>query len=256
MTIHVACAARGAYVEHSLALVRSIAENGGYVHYLHAADFAEHAAVTRAARGAADFHAVDEARVADLPVRDYFTSAMWFRLLLPELVGAERVLYLDADTLVMDDLDELWATDLGGALAGAVANVWQPDHVFHAGDLGIAPEDYFNSGVLLLDLERMRGEDTMAEVHRVALERAGLRGWPDQDALNLVLAGRWHALDPRWNTMNASWASHAPDTPELAAARERPGIRHFEGPEANKPWVADPPHAEAWRQALTASRQV
>ena len=73
--------------------------------------------------------------------------------LLPEV---ERVLYLDVDTLALDDLAPLWRTDLGDAYVGAVTNVFQPDHLFHAAELGIRPEDYFNSGVLLLDLAALR----------------------------------------------------------------------------------------------------
>lgn len=277
MTLHVACAARGRYVAHSRVLLRSLAAVGRgagelHVHYLHAPGLSRRArrALERAAAGAVAFHPVPDSVVAGLPVRDYFTAAMWYRIALPELVGEPRVLYLDVDTLALDDLGELWATDLGGALVGAVTNVFADDHRFHAADLGIDPADYFNSGVLLLDLDGLRREGVATALREVARRRAGLRGWPDQDALNLVLGARREPLHPRFNAMNAIVQGAAAEAvfgaAAVAQARARPAIRHFEGPAANKPWVRGSrvAHRDAWRaqrraarlQAFTARRAV
>ncbi|MDX6642002.1 MAG: hypothetical protein QOF12_3013 [Solirubrobacteraceae bacterium] len=257
MTHHVAIAARGRYVRHSATLLGSLApQTAGLdlqVHYLHAGlSRRARRRLERAAGAAIAFHEVPEERVAGLPVQGYFTSAMWYRLLLDELVEAERVLYLDVDTLAVDALGPLWATDLSGAYLAAVTNVFQPDHLFHAAELGIAPERYFNSGVLLLHLAAIREDGCMDRVRQVAAERADLRGWPDQDALNLVLGERRVALHPRWNAMNALWRPEAEQVfgaAAVAEARRAPAIRHFEGPADNKPWAraSRPPGAELWR---------
>lgn len=260
MTVHVACAAHGRYVVHSGALLASLGAEA-HVHYLHGPELGARSRrrLAASARGGVSFCEVDPRRVADLPVRGPFTHAMWFRLLAPELIEAERVLYLDVDTLVLGDLRELWATDLAGAWVGAVTNVVQPDHRFHLGELGVAARDYFNSGVLLLDLQALRAAGAMAEVRAAARARAELPGWPDQDALNLVLGPHRAALHPRWNAMNALWtiadAGELLGTGAVREAREQPGIRHFEGPDANKPWRrgSDVAHRDAWRACRRAS---
>jgi lipopolysaccharide biosynthesis glycosyltransferase len=257
VTGHIAVAARGRYVRHSATLLGSLgAQAAGVdlqIHYLHAGlsrRVRRH--LERAAGEPIAFHDVPEQRVAGLPVHGYFTSAMWYRLLLDELVDADRVLYLDVDTLAIGALAPLLATDLSGAYLAAVTNVFQPDHLFHAADLGIAAERYFNSGVLLLHLAAIREDGCMDRVRQVAAERADLRGWPDQDALNLVLGERRVALHPRWNAMNALWRPEAEQVFGAAAtaeARQAPAIRHFEGPADNKPWAraSRPPGAELWR---------
>jgi hypothetical protein len=110
--------------------------------------------------------------------------------------------------------------------------------------LGLDTARYFNSGVLLIDLEAWRD----AEIGRALLElghqRAAELEWADQDGLNLLLADRRLELHPRWNAMNSLWAvpgadaTYAPDAAE--EARRRPAIRHFEGPDHNKPWHRRP----------------
>ena len=281
MTLHVACAVDGGYVPHSAALVHSVLANGGgedvVVHYLHGADLRRRnrrrlGAMAADAGGTIVFHEIPSQRVAGLPVRDYFTIAMWYRIYLPELVAeADRVLYLDVDTIVAAPLPELFATDLDDAYVAAVENIplpWLPNR---AHDLGLPA--YFNSGVLLLNLDAMRADDRTRALEDSARSRAADLLWPDQDVLNIVLGERRVALHPRWNAMNALFAypegAQTFSAQMVEEALREPGIRHYEGPGANKPWHVDFPHphgelyarhrAAAWpagrvRQALTAIR--
>ena len=252
--MHVACAAEGAYVRHSETMLRSVLTHapGATIHYLlpprvPAADRARVAQL-----GDVTFHEVADERVAGLPHDPRFTASMWLRVLLPELLaGVDRVLYLDVDTLVLGDLAPLWEADLRGNALGAVSTVFQANHRWHAGELGLAPREYFNSGVLLMDLDQMRRDATMDRV--VDLVRGNAFEWPDQDALNLAFAGRWHHLHPRFNAQNGLYVNR--DSAAAAfgrvhawQARRRPVIRHFEGPDANKPWSPDCtlPHADQW----------
>jgi lipopolysaccharide biosynthesis glycosyltransferase len=259
MTVRVACAAVGRYVGRSAALLHALGD-GVEVHYLHGPGLTRRARrrLEASADGAISFHA---ARDEGLPVVGDFTQAMWFRLQLPELVDADRVIYLDVDTLPLTGLGELFATDLGDSWLGAVTNIVLADHVAHVHGLGLDAGEYFNSGVLLLDLAALRREGAMDEVRAVARSRAGRPGWPDQDALNLVLGRNRHMLHPRWNAMNALWAfperaDEALGRQAAAEARADPAIRHFEGPGDNKPWARRPrmPHADAWRAHRRAAR--
>ncbi len=247
---HVACVAEGEYVRHAAAMLHSVlAHSRGesvHVHWLHGSDLRgrDRAALERwlAAQGAAaTFHPVPDERVAGLPTEGFTGRATWYRILLPELLPeVDRVLFLDADVVVCAALAELWETDLGGAYLGAVTNVLPPEYADRPAALGLAsPELYFNAGVLLMDLALMRRDDCTARLHRFGVEHASELVLRDQDALNAVLAHRRAPLNPRWNVMNVFWwplAETVFDPAVLERARARPAIRHFEGPDENKPW--------------------
>jgi lipopolysaccharide biosynthesis glycosyltransferase len=248
-TLRLACAAEGAYDAHSAALLHSAAEHAGgldlRVHYLHGPGFprASADAIARMCDGlgvAIEFHPVAPELTAGLPVMSEFTTAMWYRIFLPELLAeADRILYLDVDTLVTDSLAPLLDIDLAGHYLGAVTNVFLDHHLHRPAELGLPLEGYFNSGVLFLNLDEMRRDDCTAALRDYAIENAGRIDWPDQDTLNAVLGGRRIALHPRWNAMNALRQPRATEVFGAGAVEEalrRPAIRHFEGPGYNKPW--------------------
>lgn len=249
--LDVAIAVRGGYVTRLAPLLASLSVQPVRVHVLHGRLAPWHRPRLRRAR----LHRVRDEQVAGLPVRDYFTPAMWYRVLLPELLPAsDRVLYLDADTLVLGDLAPLAELDLGDALVAAVTNVFEAWRgTEHADRLGLDQASYFNSGVLLLNLRELRRTNAMDELRRVATQRGPELLWPDQDALNLVLGDRRLELHPRWNAMNALYlldnADEVYGARAACEARADPAIRHFEGPGANKPWdpASTVPHRDAWR---------
>ena len=249
--LHLACAARGSsYIEHSAVMLRSALVNSGglevRIHYLCDRGLGTEwtgplTGMVEDLGGSISFAEVDPRTVGDLPADPQFTSAMWYRILLPELLGSQaRVLYLDVDALVLDSLAPLWETDLDGNYLAAVSNVFQPNHVHRPKNLGMPPDqEYFNSGVLLMNLERMRADDAVARLRECARTRRDELEWPDQDALNLVLGARRVALHPRWNRMNSlDFPSSGEVYGQRAVeeARRNPAIRHFEGPALNKPW--------------------
>jgi len=197
--------------------------------------------VVEAHRQQIDFIRIDVARLQHLHLAEWFTPANYYRMLLPELLPQlPRVLYLDADIVVTDDLAPLWQASLGDFELGAIPNVLHPknpqDHVRNLGLAG--PRDYLNSGVLLMDLDRMR----RTEMTRRLLEFAGahpkLMLYADQDAFNGLLRGRWQRLPPRFNlqtTMLEVEPSQQPLEPrELADALARPAVIHYMG--WWKPW--------------------
>jgi lipopolysaccharide biosynthesis glycosyltransferase len=219
------------------------------LHVLCAADVTEHDRAllrdTVARYGATlRVHDLDERPLAELPSKGAAAGGRisWVRVVLPDaLPDVERVIYLDADILVVDSLQRLWDEPLAGAGVAAVGNVTEAGMHPHLASLGLEdPAEYFNAGVLLIDLDRWRSEGTAEALRQVARDRSSLP-WYDQDALNVVFAGRWKRLHPRWNTMNSfwTWPSLAEDLlgeAEATAARQDPGILHFEGPSLSKPW--------------------
>lgn len=68
----------------------------------------------------------------------------------------------------------------------------------------IDPQDiYFNSGVLLIDTAVWRDRNVRNRAEDYLQSTAGIRRFPDQDALNAVCHGDWYRLDKRWNHMMA-----------------------------------------------------
>ena len=130
-------------------------------------------------------------------------SKMTFaRFMIPSIFGedVQRVLYLDADVLVLDDLGPLWSTDLKGAVRAVLDRILDPQIKNRAPGLEKFPRvrDYFNAGVLLIDLDRWRKE-RISEGALQYLIRHPDSPLADQDALNVVCDGHWTELGLSWN---------------------------------------------------------
>jgi lipopolysaccharide biosynthesis glycosyltransferase len=168
-----------------------------------------------------------------------FNIACWYRVLLPELLPSiSRVLYLDADMVVRQDLAPLWETDLRGKLFGAVINPLYPFMPDRSRELGLpGPPDYLNSGLLLMDLAAMRRADTVAGIRDYARQHPE-NPWPEQDALSVTCRGAWLPLHPRWNAQSSLFDLPATQLPlppaQVEEARRNPAVVHFIGP--HKPW--------------------
>ncbi|CAN7162322.1 glycosyltransferase family 8 protein [Rhizobium sp. LjRoot258] len=148
-----------------------------------------------------DLQGAHTARMATLQTNSNWSRAIYTRLLMPQLLGVTtgRIVYLDADTLVVDSVNPLFKIDLGiyavGAMGGKSAK--------ETARLGLAPDiNTFNSGVLVVDVEKWLKEDISEKTLALAAERAS-KNLPafDQDVLNIVLNGRFAVLDYRWNCL-------------------------------------------------------
>ena len=118
-------------------------------------------------------------------------ARIWMPLFLPNV---KRCIYLDADTLVRAPISELYGKDLGDAWLGM--------------DMGSVPEYGYNSGVILMDLEKMRSEQGMYK-RLEEFMRANTRGFhcPDQTTINRFFAGRIAEIGREWNYPPSQGAS-------------------------------------------------
>jgi lipopolysaccharide biosynthesis glycosyltransferase len=161
-----------------------------------------------------------------LPTSFSANPSIFIRLVIPSLLPEEngRLLYLDSDTLVQDSLQPLAAIDLDGSAIGAVED--DNCHPKHDGRLPLSPDvRYFNSGVMLIDLQRWRSEDLTNRALGFARANAERLAFPDQDALNGVVAGHFKLLDAPWNVTR----------PIAETSCRHPKIVHYTG---TKPWSA------------------
>ena len=248
-TLHVGCGGDVAYLPHTAAMIASVVEHAGplhvHVHYMHEPRLSQRDR-TRFEEFATGLGAdatlieVSDEKIAGLPGSRHLTGPMWYRCFLPELAPeVGKILYLDADTLALDSLEPLWAVELAGKMIAAVTNVWEPWNIGYAESLSLATP-YFNSGVMLMDLERMRHENATAPILEYAYAHLDRLPFGDQDPLNVALSASRVELHPRWNVMNSVLyfdnAAEVFGEEAVAEARADPAIRHFEGPSINKPW--------------------
>jgi len=247
--IQVACAADAAYLPHCAAMLHSLLARHAtaHVHFLHSEaacpdGLSALASMVGRQGGRFTSHPIPAETLDGLPRLRDIPPLMWYRIRLPELLPAlDRVLYLDADMLVVDDLTPLWQTQLAGYYLAAVSNVMEPYARDWPDALGLArAEDYFNSGLLLLNLDAMRRDDMPARLAAYGREAGKRLRWPDQDALNALLAHRRLPLHPRWNCQNSLFyyprARDVFGADAVAEAVRNPAIVHFEGGGVVKPW--------------------
>lgn len=199
------------------------------------------------------------------PTHGWASAAAYLRLTLPDVLSDyDRAVYLDCDLLVLGDLTPLLTTDLGDAAIGAAEDVMNP--VLGCGiglpgwaELGLdAGRRYFNSGVLVLDLDACR--EVFDRARWFLANRTRHVFFWDQDALNWAADDRWFRLDRRWNMVALSamlemfgtppcQAEMAP-LPVLLDDEKNARILHYAGP--RKPWNDDYPAGPA-RDRYTAA---
>lgn len=224
--------------------------------------------IASAARGK-DNVSVRFARVCEyfdadkLFVDQHLSVETYYRLIIPEIMPEyHKILYLDCDMVADRDVAELYDMDLAGCVIGAAkdidvagqVNLRQNDWDQYAvRELGLdCAFDYFQAGVLIIDLERLRETATLEEMIHLALSRK----WRchDQDVLNVVCKNQVHYIPQQWNTL-MDWQEPgrsrmdilkmAPRElyTEYAEARKAPYLIHFAG--YQKPWdVVDCDFAE------------
>lgn len=200
----------------------------------------------------------------------HFTIEIYFRLVIHNLLNHyEKVVYLDSDLVVNEDIANLYNTELGDNLVAAVRDVdsagcykaFDPTRQeYFRKNLKLKnPYSYFNSGVLLMNLREFRKLYKEDDIFRLASNEELL--FPDQDVLNILCEDKVLYLDGAWNTMmnhedcNTSRLKVARLAPhdlykEYIEARKNPKIIHFAG--YQKPWLyPDSDMAEYfWKYAM------
>lgn len=136
--------------------------------------------------------------------RDYFSVEMYYRLLIAEILFYyNKVIYLDCDIVVLHDVADLYKIDLENYVLGVVNDKVfssaQKDYVNNG--IGIGEENYFNSGILLIDTKKFI-ELTIKEKCFEVLSRYKKLSCPDQDALNISCQGKVLYLTDSWNFQN------------------------------------------------------
>lgn len=123
---------------------------------------------------------------------------LYFVSIFGDKLSDKRVLYLDCDTIVADSLQELWNTDLEGNACAAVYECMGERHKKNCMIKKTLP--YFNSGVLLIDVNKWKELDVENKVHQILnLNSDTKMEYPDEGIINYLLMGNIKPLSPRYN---------------------------------------------------------
>jgi len=146
------------------------------------------------------FYVIDEELIANFVVRSQWTTAVYYKIFFPLIVPdtLERLLYLDTDTLVLNNLNTLYNTDFHHYPLAAVYD----NYVKIQPDLGIYEEGcYFNSGVMLFNLKEWKKQHMSEKALDILSNHPEKITYVDQDALNAVLINNWLRIPEKFNLL-------------------------------------------------------
>jgi len=209
--IHVAFGIDSKYVPAVGACIYSIITNNEDMRFqfhvittsLPQSDFGQLAAFSERHAITVQVHNIGPETFSELPrpISPRFSRAIYNRLLICEILNgiASNVLYLDADIICLGSMADITRIKMETKIVAAVAEVSQSQNGLK-GNIGlVTDEPYFNSGVLYIDIEKWNRSNVTQDVIKHILDNDGRFLYPDQDALNKVLAGKVAFLDKRWN---------------------------------------------------------
>ncbi|MDC7692785.1 glycosyltransferase family 8 protein [Asticcacaulis sp. DXS10W] len=182
-------------------------------------------------------------RVLDFTALLHISRATYLRLALIEVLPRDirKILYLDVDMIVDDDIGELWDQSLDGMPCAAVVDPGISGEEFAQRWRLVGIGRYFNAGMLLIDVEQFRQNHIMEQAIELLVNKREKCELADQDALNFGLWRNWKPLNSRWNFQRKFLYDEFRQQYESGSS---PAIIHFT--EAFKPWRSDEWHPWAF----------
>ena len=153
----------------------------------------------------ANFEALDD-RMSNRLRCDYFTLTIYFRLFIPAMFPEyDKGIYIDSDVVLTDDIAKLFDTDIGDNFIGAcndlsIADI-PPLVAYTENAVGVKGKEYINSGVLLMNLKKMRECDFEGHFLNLLNTYHFDSIAPDQDYINAMCNGKIYYLDEVWDAM-------------------------------------------------------
>ncbi|WP_319578632.1 DUF4422 domain-containing protein [uncultured Methanospirillum sp.] len=198
----------------------------------------------------------------NLEIEPHFSKSTFFRLKLPSILPEyNKIIYIDPDVIIREDISEIFFTNLNNCYAGVVRCLNTLEHRLANLNVGIpynnltyedyfinevglnenTLDNYFNAGFMLLNLHKIREEN----LEEMFLKLYSLKNFflVDQDILNKSFNNKIIFLEQRWNVVHLCKSRAISQLPykyevEYQKALENPAIIHYAAP-YNKPWLND-----------------
>lgn len=134
----------------------------------------------------------------------HFSIVTYYRLFIASLFPQyDKIVYLDCDLVVLGDISELYHTELGENILGAVVDHFVTTttefRLYAEKAIGVNPDTYFNAGVLLINLEEFRKNNIERKFIKLITEHDFDLLDPDQAYLNYLCYGKTQILPNGWN---------------------------------------------------------
>ena len=174
--------------------------------------------------GKIQFLEIDSKRFEKFHERSYINRTAYYRIVIPELFSNEqKVIYLDCDIILEEDITKLYNIDISDYHVAATCD----ENKFLSKEIGLDVKDYFNSGVLIINIEKWRKLKLTEKIVEYIIGPLNKKNTCDQDALNYVIKGNYYNLGYEWNYI---YDNHF----YFIGNRDfKPKLIHFAG---NKPW--------------------
>ena len=186
------------------------------------------------------------------------------RLLLPDVLELDKVIYLDCDLAVNIDLKEMWDLNLqGNSIAGSIDEGISDSYTkSQIRKIMGKDTDYLNAGVMIMDLKKIRENHDLfnesidyLDSHKKAIMR-------DQDALNYIFIDDKLTIDRKYNRLASSVSKEEGFDDKII---------HFTGKKPWKvirsdvydeywsyflmmPWMSDPQECWRWTKDVVDNR--
>ncbi len=184
---------------------------------------------------------VDMALFENAPTSKRYPKEMYYRLLSPLILPreVERVLYLDPDMLIINPLRPLWELNLYGKTFAAASHTGLTEMANEINQVRLDTEhEYFNSGVMLIDLNAARKLVTAEDVFECVSKYEKELILPDQDVFNILYGSQTMPIDDVvWNYDVRNYSKYlirSTGKHDLNWVMQNTAVLHFCG--KNKPW--------------------
>ena len=184
----------------------------------------------------------------------HYSLNTFSRYFIPDLTPTlKKILYIDVDVIIKDDIAELYNQNLGKYAVGAVLED------FYAGNYSTlknkiwpayqGKDRYFNAGVMLLDIQKFIKNNYSKQLVDLTIELFDKLSCPDQDVLNILFDGNFKVLDYRYNFMPDHERMLQEKHPERGIVE--PLVIHYT---AQKPWKAQSARSADFNEILQRTK--
>lgn len=200
---------------------------------------------------------IDADNLSSMPTTKNWSSAIYFRFIIAEFFknSIDKILYLDADIICNNSIDELIKLNINNHIVAAVTERNKDWWLNRAEKLACEAisAGYFNTGVLYINLKSWAEQDITAKSLNLLRDNEIQKklSYPDQDVLNILLVNNVLFLDIKYNTQYS--LNYELKKSSFFPVNKETIFIHYIGP--TKPWHewADYPTAQAFIDARNAS---
>lgn len=190
---------------------------------------------------------------ADLNIKTKFNRSAYGRIFISNIVDAERIIYIDSDTVINKSLRNLLSVDMTNSLVAGVQDTVNPYYLYKIG-LDNSYKYINDGGVIILNLALWRKMNIVQKSINFIMKFNGNPPHNDQGTINKVCAGRIKILPASYNVMAPMFNFTSKQIlslfemkvyysqSELNEAVNNPIVIHYTDEFFNRPWFSNCTH--------------